>query len=517
MMQEALSKVTEITFFEDRALVLRDAEISLPVGRVRVRVPGLSLLVDDRSLSVTASVTSARVVQAKVHRHVQTYTHATAVELQALQQGVDDLRGRIGEVDLGLQRARAEVERCKRLLGVYAQAAASVPSRASEARAEMRAAYEAIERAWDAALATTQLLQTERGELERNLSLNESRLAQGRIKKPRYVAEAEIELDVLQAGVVSLSIAYRLPCALWRPSHVVMLDDQANELSIVTYASVWQRTGEDWSNVRCRFSTARPAEEASPPILTDDVLSTRKKSDDERKRVVVEAREQAIQKAGAAGVRDADEMPGVDDGGEPQWLVAPAPATVESDGRPCRIELGRRRVPCTTSLVCFPELSETTHLRAQATLRGQGPLLPGPVAVGRGNEITGRGQLKFVGPGEPFELSLGADARVTVRRRVDEERKTTAVTGTQHVERKVHGFVSNTSAERVRLRVIERVPVSEIEDLVVHVADAPGLTAEGDARDGFYSFGEVELGAGESREFTLVYRLEAKSNVVLPD
>lgn len=514
--QEAPSKVVEITFFEDRALVTRTAQLTLAPGLCRVRVPGLSLLVDDRSLAVGVAGTSARVVQARVHRKVQSYAPITQAEQDVLQHEVDDIRSRIGEVELGLGRAAAEVERSKRLLGVFAQAAASVPSRAAEARGELRSSYEAIERAWDAAIATSLGLQEQRMDLERTLSLKESRLAQGRAKKPKYVAEAEIELDVQQAGEVSLSISYRVPCALWRPSHVIMLDEGAQELSVVTYASVWQRTGEEWSDVKCRFSTARPAEDAQAPLLSDDVLSTRKKSDEERKRVIVEVREQAIARAGAAGVRDADEMPGVDDGGEPQWLEASAPATIESDGRPCRIELGRRSMPCTTSLVCFPELSETTHLRARATLRGDAPLLPGPVAVGRGAEITGRAELKFVGPGEPFELSLGADGRVSVRRRVDEERKTTAVTGTQHVERKVHGFVSNTSGDQVRVRIIERVPVSEIEDLQIHVTEAPGLVSEGDARDGFYSFGDVTLGAGESKELTLTYRLEAKSHVVLP-
>src|SRR5262249_54967788 len=148
---------------------------------------------------------------------------------------------------------------------------------------------------------------------------------------------------------------------------------------------------ETWKDIPCRFSTARPARSAAAPLLRDDVLSTRKKTDMERKQVVVEAREQTIATAGVArGTRDVEEMPGVDDGGEAQWLTGRMNATIESDGRPVRVEVSQRTLSCTVARVCYPELGGATHLRATATMPGPTPLLAGPVTIGRETEIVGR-------------------------------------------------------------------------------------------------------------------------------
>lgn len=123
---------------------------------------------------------------------------------------------------------------------------------------------------------------------------------------------------------ISLDVTYITPCALWRPEHLARLTGDPNgtsSLQIVASAVAWQRTGEEWANVSCRFSTARPAQHASPPLLSEDQLRLRRKSDAERRAIVVEAREQSIAVAGLGrGTQKVEEMPGVDDGGEPLIL-----------------------------------------------------------------------------------------------------------------------------------------------------------------------------------------------------
>ena len=45
------TSVSRVTFFEDRAEVMRVARCSVPRGRSRVQAHGITLLVDDRSLT----------------------------------------------------------------------------------------------------------------------------------------------------------------------------------------------------------------------------------------------------------------------------------------------------------------------------------------------------------------------------------------------------------------------------------------------------------------------------------
>jgi uncharacterized protein (TIGR02231 family) len=343
-------------------------------------------------------------------------------------------------------------------------------------------------------------------------------LGQARVIKPRYEAFAEIEVTAEAAGEIAIEVVYRTACALWRPEHLARLtrndDGTAGEIAITTFATVWQATGEVWNDVRCRFSTARPAQSASAPLLREDVLVTRKKTDMERKQIVVEARDQTIQVAGAnRGTRDVDEMPGVDDGGEAQWFDGRVPATIPSNGHPVRVEIGSRKVAVKVERVCFPERGAGAHLRANGTLPGPGPLLAGPVTIGRETEIVGKAKTEFVGAGEPFEMGFGVDDGLRVRRRVTEKRKTGTLSGTQTIQREVTLFVSNLSKAGKALSVIERVPVSEVEDLTVDVPKQQSMRF--DARDGFATF-DVQIAPHATKEMVLSYTLEAKSNVVLP-
>lgn len=234
----------------------------------------------------------------------------------------------------------------------------------------------------------------------------------------------------------------------------------------------------------------------------------------ERKQVVVEARDQSIQVAGTdRGKREVDEMPGVDDGGEAQWLDGRTPSTIPSNGLPVRVEIGGRKVPVKVERVCFPERGAGTHLRANGTLPGPGPLLAGPVTVGRETEIVGKSKTDYVGAGEPFEMGFGVDDGLRVRRRVTEKRKTGTISGTQTIQREVTLFVSNLSDAGKSLSVVERVPVSEVEDLTVEVPPQKGMRF--DAKDGFATF-DIQVAPHATREVVLAYTLEAKSNVVLP-
>src|SRR6185369_1930256 len=111
------------------------------------------------------------------------------------------------------------------------------------------------------------------------------------------------------------------------------------------------------------------------------------------------------------------------------------------------VEVARASVEAKIERVVFPEAAPVAHLRATATLAQAGPLLAGPLRVARGKSLVGLGRIGFVGRGEPFEIGLGADDGVRVRRSRTEERETVAVLGTQKIRRKVEVFLANLSDE----------------------------------------------------------------------
>jgi uncharacterized protein (TIGR02231 family) len=285
-----------------------------------------------------------------------------------------------------------------------------------------------------------------------------------------------------------------------------------DQVEMSTWATIWQATGEEWKDVRCQLSTARPTQQALATPVSDDVLMLRPKTDAEKHTVVVEARDQSIERAGVAGQKGLAEMPGVDDGGEPLVLETQRPATLPSDGRPVRIETMSTRMDAVVDRVAYPELSEAVHVRALATWNGKVPLLAGPVRLVGGDAAVGAARTPFVGLGEPFELGFGVDDGLRVRRSVQRTKDTVPVTGTQKVTITITDTISNLSNQPKSLLVVERIPKSEISDVKVTCRPDGGTL---DDKDGFVRY-TLSLTPHEVRTLTLEYRVEAPGRVQLP-
>ena len=504
-----------VTFFEDRAEVLRTGSVRVPSGVSWLRFNAISLVVDDPSATARTSTEGVAITNTRVVRRVRQVAAASPERIEQLEA---DARGASRAVELArgeLSRAELFLAQARRLIEQWAAGIARVPRGGKDAIDEWNRGHEQLcETAEDACKKTSAL-----GEKVYRAQVQETmageRLREARKSQPRYEATIEVQVQSNSEQVIAVEVSYRTACALWRPEHLARLDssDGKPKLQLTSFATVWQMTGEDWTDIECRFSTARPARSAAPPLLTEDVIASRRKTEAERRTVVVTAQDKAISTAGLErGVRTVEDMPGVDDGGEALSMNGLRPATIPSDGNPVRIEVRQAELACEVDWIAYPELSEAVHVRATATLSGASPLLAGPVRVGRGSELTGRGRTAFVAAGEPFELGLGVDEGLRVRRTVEEKRETTAVLGTQRINKSVRVFVSNLGDEARGLIVIERFPVSEIEDVQVSVTRHEDAAL--DERDGFARF-MCSIEPGETRTLRLEYRVEAGAKVQL--
>ncbi|MFO0586842.1 MAG: DUF4139 domain-containing protein [Polyangiaceae bacterium] len=525
----AASRAVLVTFFEDRAEVSRRAKVMLLRGSQWIAIAGVSPFVDERTATARIVAGDAKVNAARVTWRAHLTTELGREDVERLHAEERSAKSAVEEAARARSRADRRVDQVNGLHTRWAAEIAKVAPRVRDADRldAWRAAWRSLGEAADEAHRAIASANEQREDAEETAARAALRLREGTIAKPRYEALVAVDVEGAEDGdEVEIEVTYRVPCALWRPEHLFRLADAADASSdgklekkanraieVVSWATVWSAAGEAWEGVTARFSTARPARDASPPLVRDDVLALRRKSAEERKSVVVEAREHAPQVAGLdRGTRAVEEMPGVDDGGEPLVLEALEPLTIASDGRPMRVEVGRRTLGAEVDRVLYPELGGAAHVRATATNSG-GPLLAGPVRVARGSALVGKSKIGYVGAGEPFELGFGADDGVRARRHMEEQRDTTAIIGTQKIRRKVDVFLSNLSGEIKGLTVTERVPVSEIADVEITM----GESADFGARDaeGFLR-ARVQLAPHETKRISFSYEIRAGSNVVLP-
>ncbi|WP_308217746.1 mucoidy inhibitor MuiA family protein [Streptantibioticus silvisoli] len=523
--------ITAVTCLEDRAQVERSGTVRLAAGVVRLRVGPVTPLAVDRSLRAELSAPDgdragavAHVVDARV---VRAYTPAPPGEPAA---GASQLSRDVEELERGVRDTRRQRQRVESRLAVIRQAKADLHrdivqgAGAGDADPERWAdRLDRVDEEAEPRVAELHRLGRRLKDLEEELDEARRALEATEGEPLRLTAYLELVVEAERAGEARLSVVHLVPCALWRPAYRATLAGDRGSVLVETDAFVWQDTGEDWHGVRLSLSTARPTLAASPPRLTEDVLTVRERSAEERRTVEVDLREEEIRTTGGPSPAGADDavLPGLHDGGEVRVLTAPHPVDVASDRRPHRVRLSSFTAPCRTEDTCAPELSPLVVTTARFTNTAGHVLLAGPVDLLRGSGFTGRGRLEFAGAGAQVRLAFGSEDTFRVVRHVEESRDTAGLTGINQrtvITREVRLFVSrldasDDTAER-EVVVRERVPVSEVSAVEVRLRqDACRPAPDETDADGVVRY-TLRLPPGARREITLVYDLTASGAVV---
>ncbi|MFJ8085678.1 mucoidy inhibitor MuiA family protein [Streptomyces sp. NPDC096205] len=505
--------VTAVTCLEDRAQVERTVALDLRAGVQRLRLGPISALAVDRTLHAEltagqqASVLDARIVRTWTPRGPQPTAddpalrrraHALQEERHTLEQRGDRLRTRL---DL-LGRLAAD------LLREIGEGAGSGQTDTARWAAELDRVDEEREEHGERLRAT----QARLTELATELRRTEEALLLSEQQPAELLGHVELTVRSAAEGPARLRLRHLVACALWRPAYRAVLD--GDTLTLETDAVVWQRTGEDWPDVRLALSTARSAAATEPPRLAEDRLTLTDRSPAERRSVEVEVREQEFAELGPAPVLG---LPGVDDGGETRVLHSPTPVSVPADGHAHRVPLSSLTTTASSEYACFPELSPLVTQVVRFDNTSGHALLAGPVDLVRGSGFGGRGTLDFTAPGAPVELAFGSHDDYRVLRHTEESRDTTALTQRTTVTRTVRLHVSRFSApgaqgdQVVALR--ERIPVSEVSAVQVRLREDACSPVPDAVDDEGIARWDVVLPPGGRRTVTLVYELSASGKV----
>ncbi len=230
---------------------------------------------------------------------------------------------------------------------------------------------------------------------------------------------------------------------------------------------------------------------------------------------MVETREQEVVATGlgAESGGASAELPGIDDGGEAVNLEAASPATVPSDGRAYRVPLSSFQTKVETSLITIPELVPAVLLKTVQTNRAKAPILAGPVDLIRGGGYAGRTSVLYAAPGEKFPIGWGPEQELRVQRETEVTRQEQKMLSSREIRHhRATVRLSNIGPQARTVTVTERVPVSEIDKVVVQ--HDPKETSEGRSPDpnGFVEW-TVALAAYQHKTLTLRYTLDKHQDV----
>jgi uncharacterized protein (TIGR02231 family) len=213
------------------------------------------------------------------------------------------------------------------------------------------------------------------------------------------------------------------------------------------------------------------------------------------------------------GVLTAD----VEAGATSATFKIPVSVSVPGNNTSQRVAISVGRLMAALQFQSTPKMLEAAFLNANATNTSEYPLLAGPMNTFLDDTFVAASSLKTVMPGEKFDLALGVDEGITVKRRlVNRFTEDTGLTSkTRRTTYEILVTITNNKKTTEQVAFKEPTPVSRDEKIVVKLltpqekeigtpASPKEVTREEDGK----LVWRISLKPSEKREFPLKLSIE---------
>jgi len=513
--RRAESRIDAVTAHRSSARVTRLARLDLPPGSARVVLDGLPAELLDDSLRVEGRGARARLHGISVER--VTAERATAAEARAAEEALQKLQDEDRALEDRARVAQARQKFVESLRSTYAdERARNLAVRGVSSR-EWADLTRFVDAELSGAAAEVRRSEVARRELARRIQAAREAQEKVQAKLGTDSKAVTVEVEAEEAGALELAVSYTVPSAGWEPIWDARLLPEKGSMDLGLLASVVNRSGEDWREVKLSVSTASTSRSLFVPVLEPRWLARRELLAEQRrvgaspavaaparfaKGNVADRLEEG--KAVAAEVVQAE----VTEGMLAATFTAPRRETVDGAGQARRIALRRFTLAAEVGRTAAPRLDPAAFLTAAATNETGVPLLAGQASVYLGDEFVGRAPLAFTPPGGKLTLAFGADPRVEVERRVLERRHETAglVSKDDVWQYRTRIAVKNRWAVPVALRLLDLVPVSREKEIEVTVLEGSSPAQEDPERPGV-RIHELKLEPRQEQVVEIRYRV----------
>ncbi|MDZ8117158.1 mucoidy inhibitor MuiA family protein [Pontiella agarivorans] len=524
------SQVTDVTVFNDRALVVRSAEVELEQGISTIRFDHLPEAIDSRGIQVTGA---GDAVVLDVRFKTENYEEIPEEAWKKLSDEKARLEKEADSVGQQIERFEAS----KEFLNAISKKVTSASGKEEGAASldpgsweSMLALYSTKSEEYDEGRRLArEKLEGIRKALEKvNADIRDAGMHQ---RKTRRVVEVDLESDRAENAVLHLSYIVRGP--QWVPAYDIRVDTETREMEVNYFALVRQRTGEDWSGVALKLSTANPGLGGQHPEL-DPWRISMSSPRAAKSRAYSFSAKALPDLAGSAEVSLANSFGS--DSEVSSWAEAqPAPikqrmssvsrkgasvvfevkgqSDIESDNVEHRVAVTSVKLPSVFRYSSVPKLSPLAYLKANAENTGEHPFLEGKANVFLDGNFVTSTQMELVAPGEEFWVFLGADESMKVEHKLIKKYQSKEGFGGKTVRHTYEYLmtVKNTHSVPEEVIVWDQLPISGSEGLDVELIepkyskDTDALKIDDEMRISWFR----TLKPGEEWQIPFSFRVEA--------
>ncbi|WP_414898893.1 DUF4139 domain-containing protein [Rhodovulum sp. YEN HP10] len=514
------SRVEAVTLFPDGAAVTRSADFELPAGTHRLILADLPRTTPLGTVRV--SVEGARLGSVSARRDfVMPRGAATPPEIAEAEAEVERRRQALEAAEAGVARIRAEAQGAEAraaFLGRLGQGEGSAAMTVGDLEALARMIGSETQTALtDSIAARGRADAAERGLEPLREALDEARQALAALV-PEDGARAMLAITVTAAegpgdgpAAGKVTVGYTVNTARWAPVYDIRLDRAESRVTIERGALVAQETGENWTGVALGLSTARPGGRTAPSELWPLL---RRISDPAEAEASVVRGGDIMRVAPARGAIAAASAPVRAQATAFDGLAVhydyPVAVDIATGADTLRLALDDLEMPAELLAEAVPERDESAYLVASIVNGTDEIVLPSAQAMfyldGR---FVGQHPTGLIPAGGKADLPFGPIDGLRLTRTVSERNE-----GDRGVLKKsneqseaVRIVVENLTGETWPVRLLDRVPYSEQEDLkITWQADPAPAATDRDGRRGILEW-RFELAPGATREVTLSHRM----------
>jgi len=289
-----------------------------------------------------------------------------------------------------------------------------------------------------------------------------------------------VELEVLKEGATDLKVSYLVKGASWNPIYDARANFEKSEVELVSYGVIKQVTGEDWLEVDCALSTAKPRVGGSMPYVASWFLRPYQPEVMRDKVSAIPApayQTEAFRKeAGALEESVESEMryATAEEKGIAVIYNLPSKISVKSDKSEHKFPISSQILPAEFNYSSYPRVSPFAYLGSRVTNSKGLQLLAGRVNIFLEGDFVGFSGIGNIAPSEEFDLYLGIDENVKVKRELLEKKvDETLIAGipsrTKRTNFKYKLTVENYKSKKIKVKLFEAMPVSEDDRIKVKI------------------------------------------------
>nr|WP_242045734.1 MULTISPECIES: mucoidy inhibitor MuiA family protein [unclassified Calothrix] len=518
------SQIVAVTVYSDRALVTRQARVSLTGEEKELVLTSLPVTLETDSVRVSGKGTvGVRLLGVSSDR---IYTAEPVVDR------VNQLTRQIQQLEAEKRHLQAQID----ALALQSSFIAGLREKTEEPFAQSLSRKnlslsETLDflnflgsQYGEYAIASGEC-KTQQEELDKQLQVLCASLQNIQTPHPKESVSLVVAVEVAGAGEFELEVSYVVNRASWTPLYDLRFNISSNIVNLTYLAEVTQSTGEDWLGVALTLSTAKPGLGTLPPKLEPWYINTHSRPpvDFISRRAIMPMMAQAA----TSEIEEAEDDILQESAIEAEVVVAEVSqagsvvtfklnggGNIPSDGAPHKTTIFNDDYPSNCDYIAIPRLVSFAYLQAKVKNSANGAtLLPGKANIFRDNMFVGTTNLEHIAPGEEFKINLGIDEGLKIERDLVTRQVDKKMMSSQR--RITYGYrltISNLLDQKARLILTEQLPVSRNEQLKVRLTRTNPQIQLGEM--GILEW-DLTLQAEEQREINYQFTVEYPPDLIV--